>query len=599
MVLMRSSGYHIIGLLLLFICSQCGVGTALQTAQFPGCESLLQTDNAAPYVELCERIQAGQWPEPGQSSFADLRLPLRDFYEPAHYSLAWSAVGKPTPQALALIDLLQHADLKGLDPKDYDGPLWAERLARVAQPGPNVVRFDLSLTIAAMRYMSALQHGRIDPKQLQFDLPAHPTNWNAAEFLRSRVVAAADVSSAVQEVEPPYPQYRHLLEALQHYLELQKKGDGDPLPPMRVKSIKPGAAYSGVPQLAERLRLFGDLASDATIPANASRYEGELVKAVIRFQQRHGLFPDGAIGADTFKELNTPVHERIAQLQNTLERWRWLPHDLHPPLMVVNIPEFRLRAFDDSQPPLSMKVIVGKAEDKLIHKQKQKVAGKGKKAKPPEPTPADRQTPVFADKMEYVIFHPYWNVPDGITQDELIPEMEKNADYMTKHSYEIVTRKGDVVASDKVSKDVMDQLESGDLEVRQRPGPDNSLGSIKFVFPNHYNVYLHGTPERNLFARPRRDFSHGCIRVEDPVALATWVLHDNKGWNPKRIQEAMKETEPLTVYLHRPIPVLIVYGTAYVEENGEVHFFDDIYGRDAALQQALTTHNSSTLRAQK
>jgi murein L,D-transpeptidase YcbB/YkuD len=255
------------------------------------------------------------------------------------------------------------------------------------------------------------------------------------------------------------------------------------------------------------------------------------------------------------------LSRRIVQLQLTLERWRWLPPDLPQRLIAVNVPEFQLRAFDDHHPSLAMRVVVGKAFP-------------------------EHQTPVFEDEVKYLIFRPYWNVPIGITRKELIPEIKKNPAYLEKHGFEVVNHKGQAVSgvADRV---VLARLNSGEYEIRQKPGPGNSLGLIKFVFPNNYDVYLHGTPERALFAHSQRAFSHGCVRIENPEALAAWVLRDDPAWTDTRIQAAMNATDPTRVKLLKPIPVLVLYGTALVDENEEVHFFADIYGQDALLERAL------------
>jgi murein L,D-transpeptidase YcbB/YkuD len=199
----------------------------------------------------------------------------------------------------------------------------------------------------------------------------------------------------------------------------------------------------------------------------------------------------------------------------------------------------------------------------------------------------ERQTPIFQDEMEFLIFHPHWNVPASITKKELIPAIKKTFDYLEKHDFEVVDRGGGVVDADVAEDTLLDRLRSGDLEIRQKPGPGNSLGSIKFVFPNNYDVYLHGTPEQALFSRASRAFSHGCIRVEDPAALAAWVLHDNPAWTSERIQATLNAPGQIRVSLAKPIPVLVLYSTAVAEENGEVRFVEDIYGQDAKLERAL------------
>jgi murein L,D-transpeptidase YcbB/YkuD len=251
-------------------------------------------------------------------------------------------------------------------------------------------------------------------------------------------------------------------------------------------------------------------------------------------------------------------------LQLALERWRWLPQDMQLPMVLVNIPGFRLQAYDDTQKPtLSMKVVVGRADE-------------------------DHKTPVFADRMDYIIFRPYWKVPDSIILKEIIPSIQKDPAYLAKHDYEMVDKKGTVIISDTVDAETVRKLATGEFDVRQKPGGTNALGPVKFVFPNSYDVYLHGTPEHQLFGRSRRDFSHGCIRVEDPVALASWVLRDPK-WTTDKILAAMKneKKDAFQVNLKKPIPVLIVYASAMVKEDGEVDFYDDVYKQDANLQKAL------------
>ena len=287
------------------------------------------------------------------------------------------------------------------------------------------------------------------------------------------------------------------------------------------------------------------------------------MEALKRFQIRHGIEPDGCIGKATLKELNTPLSQRVRQLQLVLERWRWVPHSFPRPPIVVNIPEFRLRAYDDQyRPELEMKVVVGKA---YRHK-----------------------TPVFSGNMTHLIFRPYWDVPLSIQRAELVPKIAKDPAYLAKNDYEIVNSRRQVVSTSAVSADLLAQLRSGKLFIRQVPGEKNALGLVKFLFPNEYNVYLHSTPAKSLFFRSRRDFSHGCIRVEKPEELAQWVLRGMQpGWNIDHIQAAENGADSIQVNLNKPIPVLIVYGTAVAREGGEVYFFDDIYGHDAALEQLL------------
>jgi murein L,D-transpeptidase YcbB/YkuD len=287
------------------------------------------------------------------------------------------------------------------------------------------------------------------------------------------------------------------------------------------------------------------------------------VEAVKRFQRRHGLDDDGRLGAGTIKQLNVPLQDRVLQLQLTLERWRWLPTQLSAPPIIVNIPDFRVRALDeDNKVVLDMRVVVGKS--------------------------MRTQTPVFTREMTYVVLRPYWNVPPSILRGEIVPAIQRDRGYIASKNYEVTTPDGKVVTSGEISDDVLAQLKAGKLAVRQKPGPSNALGLIKLIFPNEHNVYLHSTPSQALFARSRRDFSHGCIRVEHPAELAAWALRNNSGWTVERIKQEMQTgKDNVTVTLAQKVPVFIVYGTALAYANGEVHFSDDIYGHDTKLAAAL------------
>jgi murein L,D-transpeptidase YcbB/YkuD len=259
---------------------------------------------------------------------------------------------------------------------------------------------------------------------------------------------------------------------------------------------------------------------------------------------------------------------RVNQLRFSLERWRWLPDNFTEPPIMVNIPEFLLRAMKPTgTSDLSMRVVVGRA--------------------------MRTETPVLEEDMKYVVFWPYWNVPPSILRSEFIPKIAKDPGYLQKNQYEVASYSGQVVTNGVVSQDVLAQLRAGKLMVRQRPGPNNALGLIKFIFPNDKNIYLHSTPAQSLFGKTRRDFSHGCIRVVDPAALAEWVLRNNPGWTRERIDAALKAQKEQQVNLTRTIPVLILYSTAIAEEDGQVYFFNDIYGHDKALAKLYEKDYSS------
>ena len=543
--------------------------SAQQSSAQPGAPELqrLSPQGAAALQALVEtgHLADLRWPD-----FTDYRVHVKNFYEPVGYALAWARGGQVTPQARAVIVLLKDADSKGLHAEDYDGPQWDARVALLGSSSRPPTeeewgRFDLGLTVSLMRYISDLHIGKVNPRHFKFGLDIESKKYKLQDLIRERIINSADVNGELARVEPQFDGYRRTIRALQTYLALARQGDGDPLP-LPVKSIKPGDAYPSATQLARRLQLLGDLPSTSSVVTVSETapppYSGVLVDAVKHFQQRHGLDADGVLNLKTAQEINVPLHQRVLQLQLALERWRWVPPEFPRPPVVVNIPEFRLRAFDDRQHvALFERVVVGKA----YH----------------------HQTPVFANQMRYVVFRPYWNVPMSIQRAELVPKIRNDRAYLVKHGYEVYTNAGQVVSAGPVSDSILVDLAAGKLGIRQKPGAENALGPVKFLFPNEYDVYLHGTPAQELFSKARRDFSHGCIRVEDPSALAAWALKGRPEWTPDRIKAAMAGSQPLQVNLDKPIPVLIFYSTAVVEPDGEIEFFDDIYGQDGDLERVL------------
>lgn len=526
--------------------------------------SLAPTAFAAPgsgcASALCELVASGTDPGLHLADFSGYAERLRSFYEPSGYALAWTRGGLPTPEAAAMTELFRDAGSRGLNPEDYDASHWAGRLAALS--AGTVAEFDLAVTVCGMRYISDLHFGRANPGLYHNGKDPKDEFSDTAAFLWG-LTGAPDVKAAMETLEPPYPGYRRTRQALLDYLALSREG-ALPLLPATAKPVEPFGAYPAAAQLAAILRRLGDLPSDAAVPRDAAVYNGLLVNAVKRFQLRHGLDTDGRLGKATVAQLNVPLSRRILQLELSLERWRWVPHTFPRPPIVVNIPEFRLRALNSSyQSDLEMKVVVGKAYG--------------------------HETPVFSADMRYVVFRPYWDVPYSITRAELVPKLLKDPGYLARNRYEVVDPGGAVVGSD-VSAATLARLRDGTLRVRQIPGPENALGLVKFLFPNENNVYLHSTPATELFLKTRRDFSHGCIRVEEPGELAAWVLRgETPEWTPERIHDAMNGDETIQVTLRNPIPVLIVYATAVVLESGEVRFFDDIYGEDARLERILSS----------
>jgi L,D-transpeptidase YcbB len=515
-------------------------------------------------AELRSVLSIGVLPDLRRPDFSDVRESVAELYSTSGNSLLWIRGGRPTAQARAIITQMQQAALKGLDPADYDASRWNARIAALRAAAGHAperadVEFDAALTICLTRFISDLRLGRVNPKHAKFVFEVADRNYDLAEFVRDRILCASDIASAIRKVEPQYLGYARAEAALPAYLKLAAAGDTAPVP-VPPEAVHPGESYPGLPQLAARLRQLGDLPAAAT--TSDTEYRGAIVDAVRRFQARHGLATNGILSTAAIAAMNVPLRHRVQQLDLTLERYRWLPPNFPQPPIVVNIPEFRLRTMRRQPAPfISMRVVVGKARG--------------------------WQTPVFADYMSYLVFRPYWYVPLNIQQEDLVPKIRRDPSYLSENGYEVFHPGGVVVSSGGVNDAMLRGLADGTLLLRQHPGPKNALGPVIFIFPNHYEVYLHGEPDPQLFARARRDFSHGCVRVEDPLTLAAWVLRNNPGWNRARIRETVKGETTVRVDLVKPIPVLLQYWTAVVSPDGVVHFFYDIYGRDSALMKRL------------
>jgi murein L,D-transpeptidase YcbB/YkuD len=448
--------------------------------------------------------------------------------------------------------------------EDYEAGAITVRLEDLRSPAAQA-QFDLALSVAAVRFLSDLHFGRATPQAVGFHLDVPPTRLDLAATL-AQLGSTASVKAVIDGVEPPFVHYRLLRDALARYRELALDANLHRLPPFEQRSLKPGDSYAGTPQLRRLLAALGDLPADQSSVADPL-IGPELAGAIGQFQRRHGLAADGIIGRRTFAELTRPLAARVRQIELTLERWRWLPRFDAPPI-VVNIPQFRLFAFhtrvDDEGEIMGMDVIVGQS------------------------FPRSR-TPVFTEEIRQVVFRPYWDVPYSITVREMLPAIRRNPAWFGRNNLEIVRGAGDDAVPVPATPENIVALATGSLRLRQRPGPDNSLGLVKFVLPNAFNVYLHATPARELFDASRRAFSHGCIRVRDPVALAEHVFHDQpEPWSRERIERAMQEgPDSQRVTLARPVPVFVVYGTAVATEAGRLLFFEDIYGHDRSLEALL------------
>lgn len=519
-------------------------------------------------VQALETISRTGRGIPGGGSSPEARAQLARLYDASAHTPLWvNSKGTLRPVGAEALQRLVKADADGLRPEDYAaGQLdsLARQVSAQEKPDPQTVaRLDAGMTVNVLGYLRHLHVGRVNPRSVGFALdPPHERHDYVT--LLSNALREGSLDEVVAELEPPLAQYRLTRDALTRYRS--RPADSLAERPLRLPvPLKPGQAAPGLDALVRRLTYTGDLATAlAPVPL---RYSGPLVAAVSRFQARHGLAPDSVLGQGTLDELNVPLSWRAHQLELTLERLRWLRDLDNEPFVLVNIPMFELTAWSSpmaSGPPAFRSgVIVGKA--------------------------LDTQTPVFVEEMRYLIFRPYWNIPPSIARDETVPAIEKDGSYLRKNDMEIVRGQGDDADPVELSDDVLERVSEGQLRIRQRPGANNSLGLVKFVFPNDENVYLHGTPAAELFDRNRRDFSHGCVRVEDPVGLAEWVLRDQPEWTRERIVEAMEDETKVSrrLTLTRPLTVVLFYTTALVESDGRVRFAKDIYGHDERLDQAL------------
>ena len=356
---------------------------------------------------------------------------------------------------------------------------------------------------------------------------------------RKRINTVALLDSLVQNrgqnleaYAPVNSQYQKLKGHLLRYYELQRAG-GWPTIVADKKKYQPGDSAKVMVAIKRRLATLGDY----TVPDTGYVYNDSLQTAVKRFQKRHGLVEDGIIGGNTFKYLNQPLEDRIRQLLVNMERMRWMPQQGDSTYILVNIPQYRLTVFEGGKPSFGMNIVVGTSQNRTV---------------------------VFTGNLKHVVFAPYWNVPPGIMKNEILPAINRNPNYLAQH-----------------------HMEWNGNYVRQKPGPWNALGKVKFLFPNNFHIYLHDTPAKGLFNQQKRAFSHGCIRIEDPQRMAEWVLRDQPEWTTERILQAMNGSEEKYVTVDRDIPVVIGYFTAWVSANGSLNFREDVYGHDAKLAQRL------------
>jgi murein L,D-transpeptidase YcbB/YkuD len=484
----------------------------------------------------------------------------RTFYEKRQFAPAWIERGSPGPQVDDLIAAINAADGEGLDPQLYNARLLEERRQAVAKGFSwkkglglgEAAAMDMWLTYLYMQYASDVANGMSDIAHADASWKIKPEVFDPLDHLE-KALHDNRVAESLAELTPASAGYRDLRKALVQYRAYAEGGKW-PTVPANPK-LKPGQQSDHVPAIARRLTASGDYSGPVPADGAPAAYTPDLEEAVKRFQRRHGLADDGVVGAAVAAEMNVPLDARIRQIELNLERWRWLPRKLGDRYILVNIPEMRLDVWDRGTVPLTMRVIVGKTG-----------------------TP----TPIFNDVMTHIVFSPYWNVPPTIAKAETLPSMMKDPGFLDRMNMEIVDGSGN-----RIDPASLDLDNPGSYRFRQRPGSSNSLGLVKFMFPNQFNVYLHDTPADSLFARASRSFSHGCVRLEQPGKLAEYLLSDQPEWTSERIGEAMDGGQERTVKLKDVIPVYIGYWTTGVSSDGLVQFRKDVYGIDGRLTTRL------------
>ncbi len=470
----------------------------------------------------------------------------------------WVDSNGPGVRAQVIRSFLEQAAEDGLEPEDYGvleiGQEWSGR-----DPGA-LARLDVLLTRGLLNYIHDSRYGRIRPLLVDPTLFAEAGNEQFDSVaVMSEVLAVADLRVYLNALSPPHRYYKGLKKMLAHYRLLAAEGGWRKIP--AGPTIRPDDQDKRIPAVRARLLASGDLEA-GLFPGNY--FDKKLERAVRRFQERHGLASDGEVGHQTRLAMNIPVDEVIRRIVLNMERWRWQEHELGERYLLVNIANYHLLAVAGGEVKLDMAVIVGQKQN---------------------------QTPVFSDSIKYVELNPYWTLPPSIARDEYLPKLQRDARILDKRHIRLFSgwgRDARELVSTAINWKKVTPEEMVRFKLRQDPGPWNALGRAKFVFPNHYDIYLHDTPSRQLFNRAERGFSHGCVRVSYPIDLAGFVLDGERtGWDRERVEEVLAQGGNAIITTPDPLPVHITYQTTWLDKEGSFHLNKDIYGRDQRLVEAL------------
>lgn len=480
-----------------------------------------------------------QYIEEGQLDDS-LSVLIRNFYNSRNYQMAWFTEDGAAEQTQAFYTLHQQyvkefQDSSRMFPQrlqiEISKLLFQDTV--ITETSIPLTEVELQLTQHFFNYVSYAYSGSVDPEILKWHIPRKQID--AINLLDSLVANHGD---NLEEWEPVSKQYSLLKKALLRLYEVEKDAEWEEISLGEARKYEVGDRGDFVYRLKKKLRVTGDYDLNDTMRV----FNPELTTAVRRYQRRMGLTDDGVVGKSVVRELNVPIKKRIEQVLINMERMRWMPNIPDGNGILVNIPQYELHVLEEGEIVFQMNIVVGKTGSETV---------------------------IFADEVQYVVFSPYWNVPRSIVRSEIYPAMQKNPNYLAQKNMEQIG------------------FSNGLPIVRQKPGNNNSLGRVKFIFPNSYNIYLHDTPSKSLFGAERRAFSHGCIRIAQPTKLAEYLLRDHKDWTQDKISQAMRVNTEKWVSLEKPLPVFISYFTAWVDQEGLLNFREDIYGHDQKMAERL------------
>lgn len=488
-------------------------------------------------------------------SSAQIDKILTDFYQKRDLKPAWVTEDGPDKRAGILLSVLDNASAEGLDPASYQVSLlhkwWDKRDAE------SLAKLDILLTLELGSYVADVREGRIIPKIVEPKLfaTAHDVDIDIV-VLTKQALEAPDLLAFLKAQPPQHRYYSALIPALADYRKIQQNGGWPSIP--AGKTLEIGTNDPRVATIRKRLSITGEYAG--AVPGSTI-YDEELEQAVKLFQEQHYLTPDGKAGKGTIIAMNVSAEDRVRQIIINLERWRWTSRDMKGTQIFVNIAAFYLSGLTDEDIDIRMPVIVGSDY---------------------------HMTPVFSDSIKYLEFNPFWNIPASIAENEYLPQLQKNPNALSAKHIRVFSK--DEVEIDPKSVDWknVSKKEMARYRLRQDPGPWNALGTVKFIFPNPYSVYLHDTPNHAPFSQQDRAMSHGCIRLSQPHELAAYVLgSEDDSWTLERVKQVVDARERKVVHLNKPMPVHILYCTVVATPDGIVRFGDDVYGRDRLLAKAL------------